>query len=153
MPMRPPVMLRIACMALALEMLGCGRGEDVRIGGKAIVLKVDDIFRLFVLSAALRLDSGAVKKHLKAKRIRFASEEELLDFTGLKPGSIPPFGDPILPFTLYVDESILLNQKIAFNAGSLTNSIVMTVQDYIRLTTPEIFRFSRGDLPISHSDN
>ena len=133
------------------EESAAARGEDVRIGGKAIVLKVDDIFRLFVLSAALRIDSGAIKKYLSAKRIRFASEEELIDFTGLRPGSIPPFGDPILPFSLYVDESILLNQKIAFNAGSLTNSIVMTVQDYIALTKPEIFRFSKGDLPISGS--
>ena len=135
------------------EESAAARGEDVRIGGKAIVLKVDDIFRVFVLSAALKLDSGAIKKFLKAKRIRFASEDELLDFTGLRPGSIPPFGDPILPFTLYVDESILLNEKIAFNAGSLTNSIVMSVRDYIALTQPEIFRFSKGELPISQSDN
>ena len=134
------------------EESAAARGEDVRIGGKAIVLKVDDIFRLFVLSAALRIDSGAIKRYLKARRIRFASEQELLDFTGLSPGSIPPFGDPVLPFMLYVDESILLNQKIAFNAGSLTESIVMSVQDYIRLTKPEIFRFSKGELPISHSE-
>ncbi len=127
------------------------RGEDVRIGGKAIVLKVDDLFRLFVLSAALKLDSGAIKKHLKAKRIRFATAEELFDFTGLEPGSVPPFGDPILPFQLFVDESILLNEKIAFNAGSLTNSVVMSVQDYLALTKPEIFRFSRGDIPISQN--
>jgi len=133
------------------EESAAARGEDVRIGGKAIVLKVDDIFRLFVLSAALKLDSGAIKRHLKVKRIRFATAPELLDFTGLEPGSIPPFGDPILPFVLFVDESILLNQKIAFNAGSLTNSIVMSVQDYVALTKPEIFRFSKGDLPISHS--
>lgn len=135
------------------EESAAARDEDVRIGGKAIVMKVDDVFRLFVLSAALKIDSGAIKKYLKAKRLRFASREELVDFTGLEPGSIPPFGDPILPFPLYVDESILLNQKIAFNAGSLTNSIVMSVQDYIRLTQPEIFRFSAGELPISTSDN
>ncbi len=135
------------------EESAAARGEDVRIGGKAILLKVDDVFRLFVLSAALKLDSGSIKKHLKAKRIRFATEEELLDFTGLLPGSIPPFGDPILPFVLYVDESILLNQKIAFNAGSLTDSVVMPVSDYIRIAKPEIFRFSKGELPITRNES
>jgi len=53
------------------------------------------------------------------KKIRFASTEELLQLTGLVPGSIPPFGYPLLPFELFVDASILANEKIAFNAGSL----------------------------------
>ena len=30
------------------------RGEDVRVGGKAILMKTDQAFRLFVLSAALK---------------------------------------------------------------------------------------------------
>jgi prolyl-tRNA editing enzyme YbaK/EbsC (Cys-tRNA(Pro) deacylase) len=40
------------------------RGEDLRNGGKAIVLKTDEVFRLFVLPADRRLDSAAVKRHL-----------------------------------------------------------------------------------------
>ena len=43
---------------------------------------------------------------------------------------MPPFGAPILPFPLYVDPSVLENQRIAFNAGSLTDSIIMTIDDY-----------------------
>lgn len=33
------------------------RGEDVRIGGKAILMKVEEVYRLFVLSAARKIDS------------------------------------------------------------------------------------------------
>jgi len=51
--------------------------------------------------------------------LRFASREELLELTGLVPGSVPPFGRPILPFPLYVDTGIAANDRIAFNAGSL----------------------------------
>lgn len=50
------------------------RGEDVKIGGKAIVMKVDDAFKLFVLSAALKVDSKRIKERFKAKSIRFASK-------------------------------------------------------------------------------
>ncbi len=119
------------------------RGEDLRIGGKALLIKPGDVFRLFVLSAACKLDSAAIKSRFSLKKLRFASADELLQLTGLVPGSVPPFGQPILPFELYVDESILQNQKIAFNAGSLTGSIIMSVEDYLRAALPsEVFRFS-----------
>ncbi len=119
------------------------RGEEVRIGGKAIVLKVGEVFRLFVLSAALKIDSDAIKNHFQTKSTRFANAEELLDFTGLVPGSVPPFGFPILPFELYVDKSILRNEKIAFNAGSLTDSVVMRTSDYLKIADATILEFSK----------
>jgi len=107
------------------------RGEDVRIGGKTIVMKIDDEFKLFVLSAALKIDSKKVKEYFTAKSIRFATKEELHSLTGLVPGSVPPFGKPILPFDLFVDASVLRNEKIAFNAGSLTDSVIMNTSDYL----------------------
>ncbi len=119
------------------------RGEEVKIGGKAIVLKVGDVFRLFVLSAALKIDSDAIKSHFQTKSTRFANAEELLDFTGLVPGSVPPFGYPILPFELYVDKSILRNEKIAFNAGSLTDSVVMRTSDYLKVADATVLEFSK----------
>ncbi len=119
------------------------RGESTDIGGKAIVFKVDDAFHLFVLSASLQIRSREIRKHLGAKRTRFATGEELLRMTGLVPGSIPPFGPPILPFDVYVDPSIFANDRIAFNAGSLTDSIVMRREDWERLVRPAgVFRFA-----------
>jgi len=119
------------------------RGEDVSIGGKAIVMKIEDDFKLFVLSAALKIDSKKIKEFFGAKRIRFANREELKKLTGLVPGAVPPFGRPILKLNLYVDRSILENERIAFNAGSLTDSIIMSTKDYIMKTNPQIFHFSK----------
>ncbi|MCP4591427.1 MAG: hypothetical protein GY842_11830 [bacterium] len=118
------------------------RGEDLGVGGKALLVKTGGVFRLFVLSAALRFDSAAVKQRLEVKKTRFATAEELATLTGLVPGSVPPFGRPILPFDLFVDESVTANERIAFNAGALTESIIMSVADYVRIARPEIFRFS-----------
>jgi Ala-tRNA(Pro) deacylase len=112
------------------------------VGGKALLVKVEDTFRLFVMSADRKLDSGALKKQFSAKKTRFATPEELLELTGLVPGSVPPFGQPILPFPLYVDPSVLENDRVAFNAGSLTDSIVMPIADYRRLASPEVFSFA-----------
>lgn len=118
------------------------RGEELKVGGKALLIKVDSTFRLFILSADRKLDSAAVKLHFGAKKTRFATPEELMAMTGLVPGSVPPFGPPILPFPLYLDPSVLENDRVAFNAGSLTDSVILPVEDYRRLANPEVFRFA-----------
>lgn len=74
--------------------------------------------------------------------MRFATRDELLELTGLEPGSIPPFGRPMIDLDLYVDQSIVDNDKIAFNAGSLTDSIIMSTKDYLEIAKPSILNFS-----------
>ncbi len=127
-----------------VEEAAAARGEPAEIGGKSIVLKVDRQFHLFVLSGALQLRSFLIRKQLGARRTRFATEDELLEMTGLVPGCIPPFGPPILPFDVYVDLSILANDRIAFTAGSPTDSIIMARDDWQRIVHPAaVFRFAR----------
>ncbi len=116
----------------------------MKIGGKALVMKIGEEFKLFVLSGALKIDSAAIKEHFQEKRTRFATVEELQELTGCVPGCVPPFGEPIIHLPLYVDNSILANDRIAFNAGSLTDSIIMEVADYLRLAKPTILDFSRN---------
>ncbi|MCG3138520.1 MAG: hypothetical protein HJJLKODD_02385 [Phycisphaerae bacterium] len=119
------------------------RGEELRVGGKALLLKCGDDFRLFVISAALGLDSGKIRRYLNVRQTRFATKEELFELTGLVPGCVPPFGPPILPFPLYAEESIFTNDRIAFNAGSLTDSIILDINDYHRLAQATLFSFCK----------
>ena len=60
------------------------------------------------------------------------------------PGSVPPFGPPILKLPLYVDPSVLANERIAFNAGSLTDSLILSVSDYVRVAKPEVLPFAQA---------
>jgi len=124
------------------EESAAARGEPLRVGGKALMLRVDGEFRLLVLSAASKLDSAAVKRHFGARKTRFATRDELLELTGLEPGSVPPFGAPILAVPLHVDAALCANERIAFNAGSLTASIVMAMPDYLAVACPDVFRFA-----------
>ncbi|HEX2475680.1 MAG TPA: YbaK/EbsC family protein [Lacipirellulaceae bacterium] len=120
------------------------RGEALSIGAKALLLKTDETFRLFVLPADMQLDTKKVKQELKTRSIRFATPEELLALTGLVPGSLPPFGNPVLPFELYGDTAIgALEDKVAFNAGSLTSSIVMKASDWKSVAKPAEFTFAK----------
>ena len=122
------------------------RGEELRCGGKALLIKTDDLFRLFVLPADRKLDSAAIRRELAVRKQRFATREELAELTGLVPGSVPPFGRPILPFDLYLDAAIESNPRIAFNAGSLTDSMILAVPDYLRIAQPtRIFPFASAE--------
>lgn len=122
------------------------RGVDLSTGGKALVLKLDsEAVGVFVMSASRSLHTKKIKKALGKKNVCFASPEELATITGgLVPGSVPPFGKPILELDLYVDELILKNEIIAFNCGSLTDSVIMKVEDWIKVANPtQVFAFSK----------
>ena len=118
------------------------RSLDLSVGGKAVLLKVGEQFKLFVLSAAKKLDSQKIRNHVGERKLRFATPDELFTMTGLVPGSVPPFGRPILDFDLFVDQTMTENSVIAFNAGSLTTSIIMDCKDYVQIASPQIFDFS-----------
>ena len=128
------------------------RGEELSTGGKALVLRHRDddestasSFAIFVLSASRKLDTKSIKRDFKSKNVRFATAEELAALTGgLRPGSVPPFGRPVINLDLFVDTSIVEKSVIAFNCGSLTDSVVMSVQDYLGIAMPtKIFPFSK----------
>ena len=127
------------------EESAAARGEPLDVGAKALLLKTDDVFRLFILCADLGLDSGAIRKQLGVKKTRFATPEELLELTGLVPGSVPPFGEPVLPFELYADDQIgVRHDRVAFNAGSLTTSIILSAVDWQRIANPQRFTFAKA---------
>ncbi len=120
------------------------RGCAVEIGAKSIVMKTDDVFRLFVLSGAAALRSRLVRKHLRVHRTRFATPEELVELTGgVEPGAVPPFGYPILPLEIFVDPGLLAHPQIAFTPGVHTTSILMRSEDWLRIAAPEVFDFTR----------
>lgn len=126
------------------EESAAARGEDLSVGAKALLLRTDAVFQLFVLPADRKLDSTAIRRHLGLRKTRFASVEELDSLVGLVPGAVPPFGEPILPFNLYADEALgAATDRVAFNAGTLTDSIIMAASDWARIAKPTRFRFAR----------
>ena len=123
------------------------RGEALATGAKAIVYKIEKTFYLFLMPANRKLDNKKIKAYFKfngkrAKKTRFATADELMELTGLVPGSIPPFGQPILPFELFVDAGIMDNEKVAFNAASLTDSVIMPRTAYLSVANATLFDFT-----------
>lgn len=107
------------------------RGEELRIGAKALLCRSKGKFFLCVVPADRQLHSKKVKR-VTGSSFSFASFQELNDLTGLEKGAVPPFGN-LFGVPTYVDVTLFENEYIAFNAASLTMSVKMKGEDYKRL--------------------
>lgn len=118
------------------------RGEPLKIGAKAMILKTDTGFMMAALPADRKIDSARLKEIFHTKNLRFATKEELLEKTGLVPGAIPPFGS-LFNTPMIIDKALLEEEYIAFNAGSLEKSIKMKTKDYMEIVKPKVEEFSK----------
>lgn len=120
------------------------RGTTLASGAKALICKVDNRLVMFVMPADHRLDSKLVRRGLGAKSLRFATREEVLELTGLAPGSIPPFGQ-LFNLPTYCEEHLAEQPRINFNAGDHAISISLCHADYLQVERPTVGRFADVD--------
>lgn len=111
------------------------RGTSLASGAKALVVKVDDTLELYVMPADRKLDSKKVRAVRGCRRVRFANGDEVLERTGLRPGSIPPFGS-LFGLTTICDPRLGEHATINFNAGDHSVSISMSYEDYLSAEEP-----------------
>jgi Ala-tRNA(Pro) deacylase len=117
------------------------RGTSLASGAKALVCRADDRFVLFVLPADRRLASKAIRRNLGIRSLRFATAAEVEELTGLKPGSIPPFGS-LFGLPTYCDQRLAENERINFNAGDHSISISLAYTEYARVERLELGEFA-----------
>jgi Cys-tRNA(Pro) deacylase len=119
------------------------RGTPLHEGAKALVFSADETLVLAVVPAHKRVSSRAFKRAYGVKNLRMITPDELREHTGLPVGAVPPFGS-VLDLPTYVDRGLLENERISFNAGSRTASIVMACRDYVAAEEPTLGDFA-GD--------
>jgi Ala-tRNA(Pro) deacylase len=119
------------------------RGTPLASGAKALVCKGEESFVMFVLPADRKLDSHAVRRAKGWRKLRFATREEVVELTGLAPGSIPPFGS-LFGLATLCDERLGDNEVINFNAGDHSVSVSMKYADYVQAEMPELGTFAEG---------
>jgi len=137
------------------------RGNDPARSAKAMVIQFKEKgqtrYRLAVLPGSAQLDFDALKEILGSKVSLVADVERL---TECPKGTVPPF-------SFWDNIPLLLDQRIAdiatwppvpavlgdvddrsgkyifFNAGALDRSIALNVEDYLRITRPQMASFSK----------
>ena len=117
------------------------RGTPLREGAKALVFAADGVLILAVVPAHKRVGTRAFKRAFGVKDLRMIAPDELRERTGLAVGAVPPFGS-VLDLPTYVDRGLLENERISFNAGSRSASIIMACRDYIAVEQPTLGDFA-----------
>ncbi len=105
---------------------------------KTVIVKMDDKFAMAVLPASRRVDLDHLKSAVGASEVVLASESEFKSlFPDCEVGAMPPFGN-LYDMGVYVSEQLTDDEDIAFNAGSHTELVRMSYQDFANLVTPQV---------------
>lgn len=110
----------------------------VRIKIKGLSGETAKRFVQIVVPGDAKFDPKKARHALQAKDIRFASPDEVSEITdGVKPGGVPPFG-VLWSLPVYVEETLLDNNELIFNAGDRRFSIAIKTADYLKVVKPEV---------------
>lgn len=129
------------------DLVAAIRGTSVAQGAKAIVCEIEGAasvrYALAVVPGDRKLNIKAVAQLAGGRKGSFAKPEIAEKLTGCVIGSIPPlsFNSAL---RLIVDAGLLAREEeIAFNAGRLDRSIVISAQDYRRIAAPLVSDIAR----------
>lgn len=95
-------------------------------------------FVVVTMPANKKADLDQIKKVLFANEVRLGTKEQLEEVTGCTYGELPPLGK-FFSLQLLMDKDLLNEEKIYFNAGSLSFSIIIDPAEIVRIETPLLF--------------
>ena len=114
-------------------------GKDL---AKTVIIKIDGKMAMAVLPASYKVSFDDLKDTLGVKEVRLAYEQEFIDkFPDCEVGAMPPFGN-IYGLDVFVADSLVDDEEIAFNACNHTELIKMNFSDFERLVKPKRIKFS-----------
>jgi nondiscriminating aspartyl-tRNA synthetase len=120
------------------------RGTKLEEGVKSIILRGKGSKKNYQVNipSHLKLDMKAVAD-VVGEKCEFEDPQIIMERFGLAVGGVPPFG-VLLNIETFFDEEIKKLEKVAFNCGMPTQSIVMKGADLITLVQPKFGSFSKS---------
>lgn len=105
---------------------------------KSVVIRLDRELVLLAIPAPAQVPLERVAEQFGAGTAALASENEIRQhFPGCDVGAIPPFGH-LFGMETYLSETLTGGSEIAFNAGSITEVMLLARDDFLRLAQPRV---------------
>ncbi|ARU58766.1 MAG: YbaK/EbsC family protein [Pseudomonadales bacterium] len=105
---------------------------------KTVIIDIDGKMAMVVLPASYRIRWDKFMNAMGTDFIELADEDEFKDaFPGCEVGAMPPFGN-LYSMNIYLCDALAQHEEIAFSAGTHSETIKMSYQDYISLACPVI---------------
>jgi Ala-tRNA(Pro) deacylase len=103
---------------------------------KVVVIKLDGRLAMVVLPANHHVNFSALRHATKAHTVDLAAESEFKDkFPGCEVGAMPPFGE-LFHMPVYLSEELSHEKNLQFNAGSHSELMQVSYEDFNRLSHP-----------------
>lgn len=113
---------------------------------KTVMVKVDGKMAMVVLTATDFVNLERLREAAGASTVELASESEFKDlFPTCEPGAMPPFGN-LWDMSVFADERLAEDERIAFNAGTHTELVQLAYADFERLVKPQVLHVSTREL-------
>ena len=104
-----------------------------------------DEFVMVLMAGPDQVDWKKLRGIVKRSRVRMATEEEVLEVTGYRIGTVSPFGVKS-QFRMLLDASVLREDEISIGSGVRNTAIVMKSEDVRRaLGDVEIVELGKPD--------
>lgn len=117
--------------------------KDPKLSGKSLLLKDKNSFQIFTIRGDRKSDNKKIRKILNSQKLRFATDAELFEIAGVISGCLPPFGRPLVDVDHYIDEELLDNEFISFNAAITDKKVRLKMNDYLKMAKPSICEFKK----------
>ena len=116
--------------------------EALHISGyeqaKAVLLRVDGRLMMVVLAACERVDFKRIKQQTGALSVELASEDDMERLVApCERGCLPPLGN-LYSLKVIVSPTLTRDEQISFSAGTHTEDIRMSYDDWEALVQPKV---------------
>lgn len=94
---------------------------------------------IVVVPGDRKVNQDRLAKMLGFKRLRLATEEEVLNHTGYEAGAIPPVGH-LKHMPAVVDETLLVKEKVYAGGGAVNATLEISPADIVKILNANIMK-------------
>ena len=90
---------------------------------------------LVILDCDCSMDIHSIEKQLKQGKLSFASEQRMMKYLGITPGSVTPFGlinDTEHHVYVFLDKNLQNAERLSFHPCTNTASLIISKDDFMR---------------------
>ena len=100
-------------------------------------------FTMVLMAGPTQVDWKKLRQHMKRSRVRMATEDEVLEVTGYRIGTVSPFGLRN-QVQVMIDASVLKETEISIGSGIRNTAIIMKSDD-VQKALPDAEIVSLGE--------
>ncbi len=120
----------------SLEQAADERGQKPEQIIRSILFRLEKEKYLMVLIAGPgQISWPRLRSYLGQSRLSMASEEEVLQVTGYRLGSVSPFGLSS-PLRILLDESVLSEEEISIGSGEKFTTVILKKEELLKALGP-----------------